>query len=93
MMTAAAVEMTVRGMVQGIGFRYWCYHRAQALGVTGWVRNNPDGSVSMAVEGDRSLLDEFIQEIKVGPRYASVTDVDIKWTEFRGQYRTFEIRM
>ncbi len=92
-MSSAGVQLTIKGMVQGVGFRYWCYRRARGLGLSGWVRNNPDGSVSVDVEGDRGLLGEFIKEIKVGPRYATVTEVDVAWTEFTGRYRDFDIAM
>lgn len=90
-MGSVAAELTVYGVVQGVGFRYHCYRRAVDLGLTGWVRNNPDGSVGTYVEGDRGSIEIFIKELKAGARPASVSDVRIQWLEYTGQHRTFEI--
>ncbi len=92
-MNWVGVQLTIRGMVQGVGFRYWCYRRARELALTGWVRNNPDGSVSVAAEGERSVLEEFIRQLKVGPSHASVSDVAVRWTEFTGKFHNFDITM
>ncbi|MFH1372438.1 MAG: acylphosphatase [bacterium] len=83
--------MTIRGNVQGVGYRYYCYRRAAGLGVGGWVKNNPDGSVSVAAEGERSLLEELIKDLKVGPPGAVVTDIDVTWEKLSGSYQGFNI--
>jgi len=85
------VQVKVHGLVQGVGYRFYCIRKARSLGLCGWVKNNPDGTVSVVAEGDRSLLEEFIKELKVGPASASVTDIEIAWTPFTGQYQDFEI--
>jgi acylphosphatase len=85
------VQLKVHGLVQGVGYRFYCIHKARSLGLSGWVKNNPDGTVSVTAEGDRSLLEEFIKELKVGPPSASVTDIDVVWTPFTGRYKDFEI--
>ena len=69
------VEITVTGSVQGVGYRYFCRKHALALSLTGWARNMPDGSVTLAVTGENSELDEFIAHLKRGPSYAEVSDV------------------
>lgn len=73
--------MVVEGLVQGVGFRWFVARRAEALGITGWVRNLYSGNVEIEAEGDRSLLEEFIKQVKVGPRSARVTNLKIEWKE------------
>ncbi len=78
-------------MVQGVGYRWFFVQKANALGVTGWVRNNPDGSVAAVVEGDRSLVESLIEEAKIGPLSGSVSDVGIKWLTYSGRYTSMEV--
>ncbi len=81
----------VRGMVQGVGFRYYAYRHAKALGLNGYVRNMWDGSVLSEVEGTRGMVEEYIKALTVGPSSASVRDVDVKWGEYSGEFTAFEI--
>jgi acylphosphatase len=90
-MSSVAAELKVRGVVQGVGYRYFCYRRAAGLNLTGWARNNSDGSVSAHVEGERGAVEDFIQELKIGPPSASVADVGVRWVEFTGKYDRFDI--
>lgn len=85
------VELRIRGVVQGVGFRYFCYTHARTLGLTGWVKNAPDGSVVVLAEGDRSAIEALIEELRVGPMAATVTNLDIKWTPYTGKHQTFQI--
>ncbi len=85
------VHITVKGLVQGVGFRYFVYRHATHLGLTGWVRNEYNGDVEICAEGDRSLIEELIKELKVGPRSADVKDLKIEWQEYQGRYEGFEI--
>ena len=85
------VHITVKGMVQGVGYRYFVYRHATHLGLLGWVRNEYNGDVELGVEGDRSLIEELIKELKVGPRSAYVKDLKIEWQEYQGKYTGFEI--
>ena len=84
-------HIIVRGYVQGVGFRYFVCNRATNLGLTGFVRNLYNGDVEIEVEGDRSLIEEFIKEMKAGPRSAHVADVKIHWKEKSNKYQSFEI--
>ena len=90
-MSSVAAELTVRGLVQGVGYRYFCYRKAVDLNLTGWARNNFDGSVSARIEGERGAIEVFISELKIGPRAASVTDVEVNFTNFTGKYDKFDI--
>ncbi len=86
------VHVLASGTVQGVGFRYFVYNKARELGLTGFVRNLFSGDVEIEAEGDRSLVEEFIEQIKVGPRYAHVTDVKIEWIKYTGAHSGFEVR-
>lgn len=84
-------HIIVRGMVQGVGFRYFVYHHALKLGLIGHVSNLYNGDVEILAEGERSVVEELIKVVKVGPRAAQVTDVKIEWKEPQHQYKQFEI--
>ena len=65
------------GSVQGVGFRFRAYHTANLFRLTGWVRNEPDGSVAMEVQGERRKIDAMLEMIEKG-RYISVENVKSK---------------
>jgi acylphosphatase len=67
------VRVTVEGVVQGVGFRYFVLERAQSLGVTGWVRNLIDGRVEAEIEGDVSSVKQLIDYMREGPTFSHVT--------------------
>jgi acylphosphatase len=75
----ARVHVIVEGLVQGIGFRWFAARHAQARNLRGYVRNCVDGTVEVDAEGDRALLEEFLREIRTGPRSAQVKDLAIEW--------------
>ncbi len=66
----------VRGHVHGVWFRWWTRRRASELGLRGTVRNRPDGSVEVHVNGEPDVLDAFAAELEVGPPLARVEGVD-----------------
>ncbi|MBR1742534.1 MAG: acylphosphatase [Lachnospiraceae bacterium] len=65
------------GRVQGVGFRYHAKHAADSFGLTGWVRNEYDGSVRMEVQGEEELVDRMIQALDED-RYIDIRDMEIK---------------
>jgi len=69
--------VVVRGVVQGVGFRWWCAREAGRTGVAGWVRNLPDGAVEAVVEGEETQVDAMLTHLADGPRHARVTGVDV----------------
>ncbi len=83
--------MIVKGLVQGVGFRYYVHRHATGLGLTGFTKNLYDGSVEIEVEGNRSSIEELIRLVKVGPRSAQVTDVRLEWKELEHRFTHFEI--
>ena len=88
----ARVHVIVQGLVQGVGYRWFCARRAEALGLSGFVRNLYDGGVEAEAEGDRSLIEEFLKEVRIGPRAARVTDVTMEWIEPLQEQSPFTIR-
>lgn len=73
-----AIDATVTGRVQGVGFRYETERAAQRLRVTGWVRNEPDGGVAVHVEGDARSVDAMVEWLHDGPSLARVQRVAVR---------------
>lgn len=92
-MTGGIVRLELRfyGRVQGVGFRYRAYHAANALGLTGMVENQSDGSVLCEVQGERAAIDEMIGKIAAGS-YIDITDIKSKALPVNEAERSFEIR-
>ena len=88
----ASVQVIVYGYVQGVFFRAFVSQRATQLGLTGYVRNLPRGTVEVNAEGERKQLDQLISYLKVGPPGARVEKVVTKWSEYTGSYSRFSIR-
>jgi acylphosphatase len=88
----SCLKATIDGRVQGVSFRYYTVRRARDLGLTGYVRNEPDGSVTVVAEGPRSDLDELLSFLRVGPRAAVVTDVQTDWCTATGDFDGFRVR-
>ena len=87
-----SVQATVYGYVQGVLFRDFVSKRATELGLTGYVRNLPEGSVEVNAEGRRKQLEKLIGYLKVGPPTAEVEKVVVNWSEYTGNYSRFDIR-
>ena len=90
-MPKAQAAIRVSGRVQGVGFRYWTLQRAKQLDLTGLVKNDPDGSVFVLAEGERSNIESLIDQVKYGPQTAAVADVSASWREFENKYSDFKI--
>lgn len=86
-----ARAVTVRGQVQGVFFRDTTREVARELGVSGWVSNEPDGSVRVHVEGDPAGVEQLLQFLRSGPPEATVTDLSVDEVAPEGLDR-FEIR-
>jgi acylphosphatase len=90
-MADIASHIIVRGIVQGVGFRYFVFKHASELGLRGMVWNRSDGSVGIDIEGDHSLIDELIKTVRVGPRSSHVTDVSVAWRVPEYKFNKFDI--
>ena len=88
---ACAVHLTVSGRVQGVGFRWFVLQEAEATGVTGWVRNLPDGRVEVWVEGSTDAVQAMEQAVGRGPRHARVTEVERRQETPTGRFREFGV--
>jgi acylphosphatase len=86
-----ARTVVVRGLVQGVFFRDSTRRLALDAGVSGWVGNEPDGSVRAVLEGPRRRVEELLEWMREGPRDAIVEDVQVAETEVTGRHR-FEVR-
>lgn len=85
-------EILVEGLVQGVGFRYYVYRNASRLGLNGYTKNTYSGEVVTIVEGEKYLIEELFNLIKVGPQHAYVKKCTIMWTSYNAEFSTFEIR-
>jgi acylphosphatase len=84
-MSDARVRAVIRGRVQGVFFRAETRDRARSLGLSGWVRNVPDGSVEAVFEGERERIESILDWCRRGPGLAEVDDVDVEWEQPRGE--------
>ena len=85
-------HLVIHGRVQGVFFRGTMQDEADRLGVSGWVRNRPDGTVEAEIEGPRSGVDALIGWAHEGPRGARVTDVVTEWIAPLGEQHGFVVR-
>ncbi len=76
-MSARTVMVRIRGRVQGVGFRYWTQDEAERLGLAGWVRNEPGGSVKALLSGADEAVAEMLERLREGPRGAVVSEVEM----------------
>lgn len=85
-------HIRIHGKVQGVGYRFFATRVARRLGLKGWIRNNRDGSVETMVEGESATIDEWIEELREGPRYAEVTKVEQESKDYSGRLGDFDVK-
>jgi acylphosphatase len=90
-MAACAKQIIVYGRVQGVGFRYFVQHVGNRLGLCGNVRNCPDSTVEIVVEGDAGKISDFVKQVEKGPSLARVQRLDIVDIPVTGAYGSFSI--
>jgi acylphosphatase len=86
------LHIIVYGDVQGVFFRAGTVSEARKLGLKGWVRNNPDGSVEMVAEGDKSALGRLLEWCSHGPAGARVSKLVHEWGDAKGGFTDFGVR-
>ncbi len=86
------VHVVVAGRVQGVAFRAYPVDEARALGVSGWVRNLPDGRVEAEAEGERAAVEALVAWCRHGPPAAHVESAQVTWGTFRGDLEPFTVR-
>ena len=87
----ARVHVWIEGRVQGVFFRAATRDEAQARGLSGWVRNLPDGRVEAVFEGDRQVVENMLVWCRKGPPYAYVDQIDIDWQPCQGDLADFRV--
>lgn len=85
-------HIMIRGFVQGVGYRKWARKKALDAGLTGWVRNLPDGSVEALLQGDKDSINALIKEYEKGPFLSEVASVDVVWEDQKDSFADFTIR-
>ena len=91
-MDTLRAHVIIHGLVQGVWFRASTKEEALRIGVNGWVRNLPDGSVEAVFEGEKKKVEEIVGWCHKGPPGARVSTVDITWEPPRNEFARFEIR-
>jgi acylphosphatase len=89
---AQARRFLIRGRVQGVGFRWFVEREAQILQISGWVRNNHDGSVEVLAIGTRDQLAGLHSRLREGPRAARIDDVEVSEVEPVSGLSSFQVR-
>lgn len=90
-MALKQLQLFVRGRVQGVYFRASTQREARRLGLCGWVRNRPDGSVEILAEGEELSIRELFGWAQKGPSAARVDRVDTRWRGYTGEFPDFRI--
>lgn len=90
-MEKVRVHVIISGYVQGVFFRANTQDKAVELGLRGWVRNRFDGTVEAVFEGVKDNVEEIIRWCHKGPPGARVSDVSVKWEDYKGEFERFDI--
>ncbi|MGD8859186.1 MAG: acylphosphatase [Myxococcales bacterium] len=90
-MAQKRIHLVVRGRVQGVYFRASTQREARQLGLTGWVKNRPDGAVEIVAEGEEDQVKDLLSWAQAGPTTARVEKVDTRWRSYTGEFSNFLI--
>jgi acylphosphatase len=91
-MESKRLSITVRGRVQGVGYRYFAQEAAESLGVTGWVRNGWNHEVELEAQADPQTLRLFCERLREGPVLSRVADIDMHEIQTVTDEAGFEVR-
>jgi len=91
-MEKSRAHLVINGLVQGVFYRASTQETAVNLGLKGWVRNLPDGSVEAVFEGSAEKVKEAVEWCWQGPPGARVTGIDEKWSDYTGEFRDFGVK-
>ena len=91
-MEKSRAHLVIKGLVQGVFYRASTQETAVTLGLKGWVRNLPDGSVEAIFEGPTEKVKEAVQWCYKGPPGARVTEIDENWSDYTGEFRNFGVK-
>lgn len=85
-------EIKISGRVQGVGFRYYTQKQANIFELKGWVKNTVDGGVLVMVQGEKAVIDTFIDYLWIGPTLARVRNVSKVQMQVVHEFTSFEVR-
>jgi acylphosphatase len=91
LMALKQLQLVIRGRVQGVYFRASTQREARRLGLSGWVKNRPDGGLEVLAEGEEASIRELYGWAQKGPSAARVDRVDTRWRSFTGDFADFRI--
>jgi acylphosphatase len=91
-MARSRVKVIVKGIVQGVNFRYYTQRQAAKYNINGWVKNLPDGSVAAVFEGEEHDVAAMVQWCRRGPSSAQVTELIEQPEEDRGEFSSFSVK-
>jgi len=84
-------HVIVSGFVQGVSYRFYTRIKARNLGLRGWVRNLDSGEVEAVFEGEEEKVKQMIEWCKKGPNFAKVNNVKVEFSDYKGEFESFEI--
>ena len=87
----ARARIWISGRVQGVFYRDHTRRWASLMGLSGWVRNLPDGRVEVLVEGEKAEIQNLEKRLREGPPLSRVEDVHTEWEEYTGEFFDFRI--
>lgn len=85
-------KIIASGLVQGVGYRYFVLRHADNLNLKGYTQNLYTGEVLVEVEGKFGLINELIRQLKIGPMKSHVTNCVVEWSEYKNEFKIFEVR-
>ncbi len=86
-----SVKLIVSGKVQGVSFRWFTVQAAREMGLCGYAKNLPDGTVEVKAEGTKAGLESLIKKVKQGPPFSRVENVEVDWGGLTNQFSDFNI--
>ena len=86
-------ELKITGKVQGVGFRYFAYQKANEIGINGWVKNSRDGGVLIIAQGDEIDVNTFINYLQIGPTRARVDNISKYKMQTLSKFEKFVIKI
>lgn len=87
----ARAHLIISGRVQGVFYRMETKMAAERIGVTGWVRNKPDGTVEAVAEGDKKAIEALIDWCHQGPPASRVENIDVRWLAYQAAFDKFDV--
>jgi acylphosphatase len=82
----------VKGVIQGVGYRFFTVERANRFNIRGYVKNLANSNVEVVAEGDEGAIKGFVEELRIGPTSAHVTGVEVEWSDSEFGFSNFDIR-